>query len=110
MLNAEATIPVEISRINENGLQVKWKDGHISRFGGRYLRVHCTCASCAEEKTGRPLLNPDTVPVNIYPQANEPVGRYGIRITWESGHNTGIYHFRRLRELCPCDACAAPGT
>ena len=27
------------------------------------------------------------------------VGRYGLRITWADGHDTGIYTFETLREL-----------
>jgi DUF971 family protein len=34
------------------------------------------------------------------------VGRYAIRIRWSDGHGTGIYTFQRLREWCPCEACA----
>ena len=28
-----------------------------------------------------------------------------VVVTWEDGHNTGIYSFRLLRSLCPCTAC-----
>jgi DUF971 family protein len=28
-----------------------------------------------------------------------PVGRYAIQITWEDGHNTGIYTYDRLRGM-----------
>ena len=33
------------------------------------------------------------------------VGNYAVSPTWADGHDTGIYSFRLLRELCPCDAC-----
>ncbi len=35
----------------------------------------------------------------------EPVGHYAVRIYWSDGHNTGIYSFERLREICPCAEC-----
>jgi DUF971 family protein len=35
----------------------------------------------------------------------EAVGNYAIAFTWQDGHNTGIYSFRLLRKLCPCEAC-----
>ena len=35
----------------------------------------------------------------------EPVGNYAIRIDWSDGHNTGIYSFDHLREICPCAEC-----
>jgi DUF971 family protein len=30
------------------------------------------------------------------------VGNYGMNVIWTSGHDTGIYSFRYLRDLCPC--------
>ena len=33
------------------------------------------------------------------------VGNYAVSFTWQDGHNTGIYSFRLLRQLCPCEAC-----
>jgi DUF971 family protein len=33
------------------------------------------------------------------------VGNYAVSFTWADGHSTGIYSFRLLRHLCPCDAC-----
>jgi DUF971 family protein len=35
----------------------------------------------------------------VHPLKIEPVGRYAIQIDWSDGHSTGIYPFRRLREL-----------
>lgn len=29
----------------------------------------------------------------------EPVGSYGLRFTWDDGHNDGIYTWKRLRAL-----------
>jgi ATP-binding protein involved in chromosome partitioning len=57
--------------------------------------------------TGRPLLDPRTVPPDVYPLAIRWVGRYALGFDWSDGHNTGIYPFDRLRALCPCDECRA---
>jgi DUF971 family protein len=35
----------------------------------------------------------------------EAVGNYAIAFTWADGHDTGIYTFRWLRGLCPCEDC-----
>jgi len=32
------------------------------------------------------------------------VGRYAVQIAWTDGHDSGIYTFEYLRELCPCCA------
>ena len=34
-----------------------------------------------------------------------PVGSYAISPIWEDGHDAGIYQWRYLRALCPCDEC-----
>ena len=33
------------------------------------------------------------------------VGRYALNLEWADGHQTGIYTYRYLRELCPCGQC-----
>ena len=41
------------------------------------------------------------VPVEIHHMKDKGV----VRITWDDGHNTGIYTFDHLRSLCPCPDC-----
>jgi DUF971 family protein len=39
------------------------------------------------------------------------VGKYALSLSWGDGHDTGIYSYRYLRELCPCcvpEAAAQP--
>jgi DUF971 family protein len=76
----------------------KWADGKTTEVGYRALRLACRCAGCIEEMTGRPILDPATIPETIGIVAAEPVGLYGIRFDWSDGHNTGIYTWERLRE------------
>jgi len=87
-------------------LRVVWPDGHVSEYAPRPLRLACPCAGCIDEHTGRPLLDPGTVPEGINPLAIEYVGRYALKFTWPDGHDTGMYPFDLLRRLCPCAACA----
>ncbi|MEL6182606.1 MAG: gamma-butyrobetaine hydroxylase-like domain-containing protein, partial [Myxococcota bacterium] len=35
----------------------------------------------------------------------EPVGNYGMKLFWGDGHDTGIYDFEELRNICPCTTC-----
>jgi DUF971 family protein len=35
----------------------------------------------------------------VHPVKISGVGRYAIQIEWSDGHGSGIYPFRRLREL-----------
>lgn len=89
-------------------LEVQWDDhGHVGAFEARAVRLACPCAGCVEEMTGRPLLDPATVPMDVTAEALELVGGYGLRIRWSDGHATGIYTFPFLRARCPCPACSA---
>jgi DUF971 family protein len=86
-------------------LRIVWRDGHVSEYAPRRLRLACPCAGCVEEMTGRPLLNPADVPEDIMPEAIEYVGRYALRFRWSDGHDTGLYPWDLLRRLCPCEEC-----
>jgi ATP-binding protein involved in chromosome partitioning len=89
-------------------LEVQWDDaGHLGAFETRAVRLACPCAGCVEEMTGRPLLDPATVPLDITAEALEAVGGYGLRIRWSDGHSTGIYTYGFLLARCPCPACTA---
>jgi DUF971 family protein len=98
--------PTEIKRLPElPGIRVTWSDGHVSVFEGRLLRLACPCASCVDEWSGMPILDPSTVPERVSAEGIRLVGRYAIQIDWSDGHGTGIYTFSHLRSLCPCEAC-----
>ena len=67
----------------------------------------CACASCVNEWSGSRMLDPAAVPGRVAAEAIDLMGHYGIRIRWSDGHDTGIYTYDRLRDLCPCEACAS---
>lgn len=82
-------------------LVLTWDDGHVSPFPLDYLRSWCPCASCqghAAEARYLDLVDQDLAHI-------EPVGNYALTPTWADGHNTGLFSFRLLRALCPCEAC-----
>jgi ATP-binding protein involved in chromosome partitioning len=98
-------VPYAITR-EDAGLRIEWdRSGHVGFFPARLLRLACPCAACVEEMSGRPLLNPDTVPEDVRPLRIALVGAYGLRIEWSDGHGTGIYTFPRLLASCPCERC-----
>jgi ATP-binding protein involved in chromosome partitioning len=98
------TVPRRIRRTDE-GLEIEWEPDHVAQFPARGLRLACPCAACVEEMSGRPLLDPASVPADVRPLAVSLVGTYGIRVQWSDGHGTGIYTFARLRAACPCPRC-----
>jgi ATP-binding protein involved in chromosome partitioning len=96
----DETAPVEVGPTEDGTqLRIRWADGAVSDYHPRYLRLSCPCAGCVEEMTGRPLLDPARVPMDVYPRAVEYVGDYALRFEWSDGHNTGIYPFTYLREI-----------
>jgi ATP-binding protein involved in chromosome partitioning len=100
-------LPLEIIGLNRPDVTLIWEDEHRTTYSARALRLRCRCAHCVEEMSGRPLLDPKRVPEDITARSIELVGQYAILIKWSDGHETGIYHFRRLREDCPCQECEA---
>jgi len=103
------TTPIEIAPTEDAArLRIRWRDGHVSEYEPRYLRLACPCAGCVDEMSGRPLLDPRSVPEEVYPLEIRYMGRYALVFHWSDGHQTGIYPFDRLRALCPCEACAEP--
>jgi DUF971 family protein len=88
-------------------LRIVWRDGHVSEYRPREIRLACPCAGCVDEYTGRPLLDPDSVEADINPLAIEYVGRYALKFTWPDGHDTGMFPWDLLRGLCPCPRCTA---
>jgi ATP-binding protein involved in chromosome partitioning len=98
-------IPYAITR-RDDGLLIEWDErGHAGFFSARSLRLSCPCAGCVEEMSGRPLLDPATIPPDIKPLALQLVGAYGLRVNWSDAHSTGIYTFEQLLRDCPCSAC-----
>ena len=94
---------------NGSRLEIQWKDGHVSLYHPRYLRLACPCAGCVDEMTGQRTLLPSMVPENVYPREINYVGRYALQFVWSDGHDTGFYTFDTLRGLCSCEECRGEG-
>jgi DUF971 family protein len=106
-MSADYPQPVEIRREGRTHIVITWADGHVSRFTNHQLRCGCQCASCVDEWSREPILDPSRVPADIYANEIVPVGTYAIQPSWSDDHTTGIYSFPLLRKLCLCDECMA---
>ncbi|HEX8068317.1 MAG TPA: DUF971 domain-containing protein [Pyrinomonadaceae bacterium] len=95
-----AVEPREIEQEGAAGLRVVWGDGRACRYEAAALRRVCPCAQCVNEFTGERMLSPESVPDALHIEGVELVGRYALNFRWSDGHQTGIYSFRFLRELC----------
>jgi DUF971 family protein len=107
--------PHEIDLQRTRRLRVVWGDGHESVYPLALLRKACPCATCRDQRekaAARPrgalpiLSGPTRADEMAVVETAELVGHYAIRFAWKDGHETGIYDFRLLRGLCPCEACA----
>jgi len=98
-------VPASLTPFPNGEIGVAWSDGHETWFDAWALRCACSCARCVDEMTGRKTLDDARVPKDVRIVEIHPVGNYGYGILWSDGHDTGIYTFSRLRELCGCDAC-----
>ncbi len=98
----DASEPIEVRHHRSRRiLAVDWSDGHRSEFPLDYLRSWCPCAGCqGHAPVPRYLDLHDQVLAGI-----EEVGNYALMLRWNDGHDTGIWAFPRLRELCPCASC-----
>ena len=79
-------------------LEVRFADGLNARLTAEFLRVHSPSAEVKGHSAGEGLLVTGKEAVNI--ASIEPVGRYAVRLVFDDGHNTGLYTWPLLYELC----------
>ncbi|HVF88145.1 MAG TPA: DUF971 domain-containing protein [Pyrinomonadaceae bacterium] len=95
-----AVEPREIMREGDAGVRITWADEKVCRYTAPALRRACPCAQCVNEWTGQRVLKPESVSDELTAVNVEIVGRYALNFRWSDGHETGIYSFRYLRDLC----------
>jgi len=92
--------PSKIRMIEKKRLLMVWNDGSESLLELRELRKRCPCATCLAERDKQskmyiPLFAENQVTVKSINQ----VGNYAVQITWNDGHNTGIYEYNFLKRF-----------
>jgi DUF971 family protein len=107
-----ASKPVALRKEGSEHLVIDWSDGHRGLYAWKHLRAQCPCASCREEREKPPdpfrILTERELKQSgpATPTALTPIGHYAYKITWNDGHDTGIYTLDSLRyELCQCPEC-----
>lgn len=96
------SVPLFIKKIWQQDnyrFSIEWNDETIQHFRLCDVQRQCPCAHCTDEMTGKPLLDPRTVPDDVRAISIRNVGRYGLRIQFTSGCSTGIYSFDRLKKM-----------
>ncbi|HSD51669.1 MAG TPA: DUF971 domain-containing protein [Candidatus Methylomirabilis sp.] len=108
-----STNPKDIAVSREKReVRVLWQDDHESVYSFDLLRKECPCAICNDQRRtpapsgGLALLSGPVVRAgDIQATEVKPVGRYAINFVWSDGHDSGIYSYSFLREVCPCPTC-----
>lgn len=109
MLSPRQTLPSSVTvDISDQEFSIRWADGHATTFPLDGLRKACPCANC-QGHGAKKLPDPsifDEAPRRRWEEVRaEKAGSVGVRITWDDGHDTGIYSWERLRRTCPCAEC-----
>lgn len=97
--------PVVLRKDGDERLYIEWNDGRVGRVTWESLRRNCPCATCREEREKpvdpfRILSDRELSSGPPRPSAMSPVGYYAYKISWNDGHDAGIYTIEQLRELC----------
>ena len=90
-------------RIEDDGVYVLWGDGHEGFYPHRFLRSECPCAHCVEEMTGRRMVFFDDIDPEVLALDWIQVGNYALSFLFSDAHDTGIYPFERMQNLCQCN-------
>ena len=96
----QAIEPREISQESKRLLRITWGDERVCNYDAAALRRACPCAQCVNEWTGQRTLKPEAVSDEVEINDLTIVGRYALNFRWSDGHETGIYSFQYLRDLC----------
>ena len=99
-LRGSAIEPREIKHEDDFNVKITWADDRECRYRAAELRRLCPCAQCVNEWTGERVLKAANISDEIEIRGLTLVGRYALNFRWSDGHETGIYSFRYLRELC----------
>ena len=92
---------------SESVLEITWDDDTHCQYPLDHLREACPCVEC---RGGHQFMGekfaPDNLlelkPVRSYDvKALHPVGNYALQPVWDDNHQTGIYTWKYLRQLCP---------
>lgn len=95
-----AVEPREIKQNDDQTVRITWADERECYFKAAELRRVCPCAQCVNEWTGERMLQPERISDELEFNNLSIVGRYALNFRFSDGHETGIYSFRYLRDLC----------
>ena len=91
-------LPIDIKLHQKSKrLELSFNDSRIYSFSYEFLRVHSPSAEVRGHSPSQAVLQLDKVSVGV--KEVELVGAYALKITFDDGHNTGLYTWDYFREL-----------
>lgn len=78
-------------------LEIAFDDGSRYKLPYEFLRVHSPSAEVRGHGTGQEVLQTGKQGVSILDA--EPVGSYALKLTFDDGHDSGLYTWELLHEL-----------
>ncbi len=100
--------PKKISRPKPYLLKFEWPDGLETIIEVKAFRKECPCAECKGETIAGKVVSFPKIdmfkPGQYELKRIEPVGNYAISAVWGDGHDSGIYDWAYLRNLCEKNA------
>lgn len=79
-------------------LELRYEDGETYLLSCEYLRVHSPSAEVMGHGPGQETLQTGKLKVGI--AEINPVGNYALQLVFDDGHDTGLYSWTYLHELC----------
>ncbi len=91
--------PVNINlHRHSHELELEYASGESYRLKSEYLRVYSPSAEVRGHGRGQEVLQTGKKYVNI--DKLHPVGNYALQLVFTDGHDTGIFSWDYLYELC----------
>jgi DUF971 family protein len=91
--------PVAIQlRSRSRLLELEYEGGERHSLSCEFLRVHSPSAEVQGHGPGQEVLQ--TGKINVGITAIKPVGNYALQLVFDDGHDTGLYSWTYLYELC----------
>lgn len=98
-MSNSAPVPTAVRLHKSDGsLTLAWPDGSEYRLSGEYLRVFSPSAEVRGHGSGQEVLQYGKKNVKV--TAVEPAGNYALTLHFSDGHDTGIYAWHYLHDLC----------
>lgn len=82
----------------EGSLELGFPDGTHYTLSGEYLRIHSPSAEVKGHGPGQEVLQWGKKDVKV--TGIERSGNYAVQLAFDDGHDTGIYSWSYLHDLC----------